>query len=295
MSDNKKINKKYIFAIIYTILLILSFIFSLLKVYVFTKEISVVDNSKTINLIKPDNAEITENSYTDDNISIEITSDRKFESTIHVADIKLKDVKLFKSAFAKNTYGRNVTQKVSEIAENNSAIFAINADYYGVKEDGFVLRNGIWYRNIKNKYNDDLIIGEDGSFKIINENQIDVNEIKNAWQIFSFGPWIIKDNKIIQDSEIITTNINVKTKAPRTGIGIIDNLHYIAIVVDGRTENEKGITLNEFGEIFKEYNVKCAYNLDGGGSSIMWFNGKILNKPSDGKEREVSDIAYIGY
>ena len=49
----------------------------------------------------------------------------------------------------------------------------------------------------------------------------------------------------------------------------------------------------------KSLNVKTAYNLDGGGSSAMYFNGSIINKPTTNgdsiKERSVSDIVYIGY
>ena len=42
-------------------------------------------------------------------------------------------------------------------------------------------------------------------------------------------------------------------------------------------------------------NCETAYNMDGGGSSTFYFNGKILNTPSNGDERPVSDIVYIGY
>ena len=47
-------------------------------------------------------------------------------------------------------------------------------------------------------------------------------------------------------------------------------------------------------EVMKSYGVKTAYNLDGGGSSVMVFNGKLVNKPLGGsKERGTSDILYI--
>ena len=86
---------------------------------------------------------------------------------------------------------------------------------------------------------------------------------------------------------------------PRTAIGIIDNLHYVFVVSDGRTEESEGLSLLELAEFMDGLGVETAYNLDGGGSSTMYFNGEVINTPTtDGrsvKERSVSDIFYIGY
>ena len=71
------------------------------------------------------------------------------------------------------------------------------------------------------------------------------------------------------------------------------------VVSDGRTPESAGLSLYELALILDEYGVKDAYNLDGGGSSVMIFNGKIINKPTsngeDIRERSSSDIVYIGY
>ena len=81
---------------------------------------------------------------------------------------------------------------------------------------------------------------------------------------------------------------------PRTAIGIIDENHYIIVVSDGRTSESQGLSLYQL----KSYGVKTAYNLDGGGSSTLYFNGQVMNKPTTNgtiSERAVSDIVYIGY
>ena len=86
---------------------------------------------------------------------------------------------------------------------------------------------------------------------------------------------------------------------PRTAIGIIDENHYIIVVSDGRTSESEGLSLYQLAEIMKSYGAKTAYNLDGGGSSTLYFNGQVINKPTTGGnkilERAVSDIVYIGY
>ena len=70
------------------------------------------------------------------------------------------------------------------------------------------------------------------------------------------------------------------------------------VVSDGRTTESPGLTLYELACFMKELGVVTAYNLDGGGSSTMYYDGSVVNNPTtNGKkisEREVSDIVYIG-
>ena len=86
---------------------------------------------------------------------------------------------------------------------------------------------------------------------------------------------------------------------PRTAIGILEPLHYVFVVSDGRTEESEGLTLYELAEFMQSIGAATAYNLDGGGSSTIYFNGEVINNPTtDGKsirERSVSDIVYVGY
>ena len=148
-------------------------------------------------------------------------------------------------------------------------------------------------------HQEDLVIYEDGTFEIINESNTSIESLieKNAYNILSFGPALVKDG---------TINVTKKdevdkamTSNPRTAIGIIDDLHYVFIVSDGRTSSSEGLTLYELAEFMQGLGVKTGYNLDGGGSSTMYFNGKIVNNPTTNgnkiSERGVSDIVYIGY
>lgn len=249
------------------------------------------------------NKNITENSYKDENISIEISYDRKYNSNIYVADIKISDIKYLKTAFANNMYGRNIIGLTTEIAKENNAIFAVNGDYYGYRDYGFVIRNGVKYKDKARPTEKDscLLIYSDGNFKIINERESNLNsEIKKASknnlkieQAFTFGPSLVIDKKAI------TTNSEPEDIAlnPRTAIGIVEPLHYIIVCVDGRTSKSTGITVAQLAEYMLSKNCTTAYNLDGGNSTTMYFNGRLINAPSqaDGKERPVSDIVYIGY
>ena len=237
--------------------------------------------------------------YSDDNITITLSEYRQNDTTIYVTDVELSSAEYLKTALARNSYGRNVTQKTSAMAEDNKAILAINGDYYGAREKGYVLRNGILYRETSSGEQEDLVIYEDGMFEVITEKDISAGELLNngVVQILSFGPALVTDGQIS-----VTENEEVgkaKSSNPRTAIGIIDKLHYVFMVSDGRTDESKGLSLREVAEFMVSLGVKTAYNLDGGGSSTMYFNGEIVNNPTTNgnriEERSVSDIVYIGY
>ncbi|MBR7045032.1 MAG: phosphodiester glycosidase family protein [Lachnospiraceae bacterium] len=240
----------------------------------------------------------SETTYQDENMTVTLTEYQVDGTTVYAADIQLSSASYLKTALAKSAYGKNVTETTSEMAESNNAVLAINGDYYGAQEKGYVLRNGVLYRNTAEKGQEDLVIYEDGSFEIIVEDEITAEELleKGAVQILSFGPALITDGKVS-----VTENDEVgraMASNPRTAIGIIDDLHYVFVVSDGRTDESQGLTLYQLSQFMESLGADTAYNLDGGGSSSMVFQGVLVNNPTTTgnsiKERSVSDIVYIG-
>lgn len=145
---------------------------------------------------------ITEDSYYDGNISIKITEYRQNDTTIYAADIQLSSAEYLKTALAKGVFGRNVTAKTSATAADNGAILAINGDYYGSQERGYVIRGGVIYRSTAVSGRQDLVIYEDGSMEVIYETDISAEELlaKGARDVLSFGPELLKDGKIAVNS-----------------------------------------------------------------------------------------------
>lgn len=280
--------------IIYYIMLTSFTVYVILDTLVLTKVYKKVDNISTTNF----NGTYTDNSYEDENIKIDISTYREYNTNIYVANIYASSNYL-KTAFANNSYGKNVTSKTSSIASANNAILAINGDYYGVQESGYVLRNGEIYRDKPKSNQEDLVIYENGTFEIINEKNVSLEKLKEkgAYQVLSFGPALLIDGVInINETKEVSKSM---ASNPRTALGIIDENHYIFIVSDGRTNENKGLSLYQLATFAKSIGVKTLYNLDGGGSNTMYFNGKVINNPTtNGKkiaERMVSDIVYIGY
>lgn len=293
--------RKYLFAILYSIFLVMMFTYNLLDTFVLENRYEVVKDSGETkqNSNSSEDAKITDTSYEDENISINIIT-KEYENTmVYIADVQVNDSSYLKTALAKNSYGKNIKERTSDIATSNNAILAINGDYYGFRNSGYVIRNSTLYRDTKSgDNNQDLVIYSDWSFEIVDESDIDANELmnKSATQVLSFGPGLIEDRQITVDEN---TEVSMsKSSNPRTAIGCIDKNHYVLVVSDGRTSESEGLSLYQLATLMKDYGCEIAYNLDGGGSSTMWFNGQVINKPTSGRsieEREVSDIVYIGY
>lgn len=241
----------------------------------------------------------TDTEYHDDQIDIVLTTMRVENTTVYVADVQIADISLLKTALAGNTYARNLTETTSVQAANAGAILAINGDYYGAQERGYVLRNGVLYRASAQSGTDALVIGADGNFRIITEGETSADTLvrEGAWQVLTFGPALVKDGQVtVSSSDEVG---RAMTSNPRTAIGQISEGHYLLVVSDGRTKESTGLSLRQLAELMQSLGAQIAYNLDGGGSSTMVFQGRVVNSPTTNgrsiRERSVSDIVYIGY
>ena len=302
----KFLKKRYAYASVLGLLLTGSFSYSMLKTFVLAETISTVaTTSISSNAAAASQAAktatVTDSSYKDDNISVNLSETTVNNTQVYVADITLSSSDYLKTAFAQNAYGTNVTAKTSVTAADNNAILAINGDYYGANSTGYVIRNGVVYRDTvrEDSSNGDLAIYKDGSFNVVYEDQISAEQLVNddVVNLLAFGPALVENGEIAVDTN--TEVGQAMASNPRTAIGIIDENHYIIVVSDGRTSESEGLSLYQLAEVMKSYGAKTAYNLDGGGSSTLYFNGQVINKPTTGgnkiSERAVSDIVYIGY
>lgn len=296
----------YLWAYFVSLILITFSLYVLLDAFLIPKSLVVVDPVDPVCDITPGEGEkivdITDTSYSESQTILykSITIEKVVENgtVYYVADIQLNNVAYLRTAFAKNTFGRNITQYTSTIAKNNNAILAINGDFYGYRDKGLIIRNGVLYRDKPRSPIDNrtLVIDKNGDFKFVTEGEVSGESLiaEGALQSFSFGPVLIENGELVDTSD----QYWVAAKAnPRVGIAQLGPLHYLFVVVDGRTETSDGMTLPQLAQIFKDRGAITAYNLDGGGSATMWYNGKVINRPTtDGSsfgERGVSDIVYI--
>lgn len=242
---------------------------------------------------------ITPTSYVSDELTVELTTVRWNDTDVHVADVTFTDPAALQTAFARGSYGRNVTAATSETAQDVDAVLAVNGDNYGARQTGYVIRGGVLYRDTAAKNQEDLVIWADGSATIIRESDVTAAELlsRGAQEVFSFGPGLVSDGEITVSEEDEVGR--AKASNPRTAIGWLDTGHVVLVVSDGRTGDNEGLSLYELAAFMHSLGVETAYNLDGGGSSTMVFNGEVINTPTGGRgghgsgERAVTDILYF--
>lgn len=239
------------------------------------------------------------NAYSDSELSVILKHYRKYDTDIYLADIRTDSPEYLKCAFAHDTYGKNIKEKTSETARRVGAVVAINGDYYGARESGFVIRNGELYRAVPSGKLESLVVDRDGSFEVISSYGHRAAELleNGARHVFTFGPGLVTDGEIcVSRTDEVEQSMNSN---PRTAIAQIGDGHYVFLVSDGRTVKSEGLSLYELAEFLKDIGARTAYNLDGGGSSTMYFMGEIVNYPTTNgnklSERSVSDIVYIGH
>ncbi len=222
--------------------------------------------------------------------------------TYYVIDIRLTSAKALQAGLASDPSGAAFT---SAIASANGAVFAINGDYFRDRTDGIIIRNGVVYRDKPARTG--AAIFTDGSMKVFDETKTSAAELlaQGAWHTFSFGPVLVAAGKptasgILNSYEVVPNpQYPIQGMHPRTGIGYVAPDHFILIDVDGRHPGySRGMTLQEFAQLFKRLGCITAYNIDGGASATVYFQGRVINQPKNHtvdpvQERATSDILFI--
>lgn len=183
--------------------------------------------------------------------------------------------------------------RVSEFAKKNHALVAINGDYFTKEFQPIGLSSGpcgTW-KGSKDTTREALIAVGDGRAEIFPPK--DVLEEPEGWMeaIVSGWPMIVKSCSALTGSQLPGGDAFTRSPHPRTAVGLSeDGKTLYFVVADGRRDGVPGLTLARLARFMsEELGVCSAMNLDGGGSSAMWIDDRIISRPSDGVEREVAN------
>lgn len=225
-------------------------------------------------------------SYQSDQLRIAVSMVQEHDITYYVADVWVRNISSFRTAFAKGQFGTGIHQQPKKIADANHAIFAITGDYCGARNSGVVVRNGDLYRDSVSS--DVCVLYADGTMATYAQADFRMSDAMgaNVWQAWGFGPRLLDD----AGGAITAFDSAIKGKNPRSAIGYYEPGHYCFVTVDGRQEGYSvGMTLAELSQLFASLGCKAAFNLDGGATAEMLFGGELVNRPCKGG-RESSDI-----
>ncbi len=239
--------------------------------------------------------------YKSPNVSVTVTdgvfvSDDGESTNYYVADIYVASLDCFRTAFAEGMDYPYVTGHMPTMAEQSGAVLAINGDYCAFSYGGVVIRNGSQIMNWPNG-SDICVLLRDGTMRCMSSEEYAAAAIplEEQYQAWTFGPILLDENGMARPASELKhkAGASVTARNPRTAIGYYEPGHYCFFVSDGRYENNVGLTLDEMAEIFEELGCRTAYNLDGGGSSMMYLNGAFSNIPQSDGARDIPDIILI--
>lgn len=228
-----------------------------------------------------------------DNSSIMIFKLNKEDFRGYMAKIKLKNSNALRVTIAPDDKPQGETP--SEAAKRLGGIFAVNGGGFASSTQDGVTRlvplgnamvEGELVGEFTPSWNDLAFAGFSKNNKLVGGVYSEEQELvdSGAWQGVSFVPVLIKD----WEPQTIPSKW-ASARQPRTVLGQYPNGDIFFIVVDGRQSNwSKGITLEEMQVLLLRLGVMEAFNLDGGGSSAIYYNGSVLNKPSDGNQRKMA-------
>lgn len=250
---------------------------------------------------------ITETSYQSPDISIQISAMRVEKADVHVADIYVRDIHAYQRYFVGTFNPQNSPKRmqVGPMAVQAGAILAMTGDSADGFSVGWVMGNGEIVRDSTNSKRDICLLFASGEMRTILAKEIDYewlaaeSDAGNIWHLFCFGPALLDEN----GNALTKFNSDVQPKNPRSVIGYYEPGHYCFVQVDGRSSPSKleakkknsGLDMANLAALMESLGCKAAYNLDGGQSSVMWFNGSVVSSPAtkDGKGRKVGDIVMI--
>ena len=245
--------------------------------------------------LKP--AGFTDSGYLDDSIELRLETREQDGVEYRIAFINIAHPSQLRTATAGKP-GSSKVALISSMAKKYNAVLAINANYYSNDpvKTSYEYRMGEKIRNKPNPTKDLLIIDEKGDFKLIIKSDpaeiqafLDAgHQIVNA---FTFGPALVKDSQM----QTIDPDYgyNPMGREPRLAIGQMAELSYVIVLAEGRKKNSQGVTQQELAQFMADLGCVQAFNLDGGNSATMVFNGKYYQRKTKANERGQSDMIYF--
>jgi exopolysaccharide biosynthesis protein len=233
--------------------------------------------------------------YHSDTVDVSITQHKDGGITYYLADVQLSDPSQFTYAFATEAFSR-ARESVSDVASRHSALLAFNGDFCGFHTEGVIIRGGELFRK-QNSHRHLLIVDAQGDLSALTDRREKQGVVaerlmaEGVLHTFEFGPVLVENGQATQLPKSFFLRTGAGYREPRTAIGQVGPLHYLVLVVDGRQDGYSvGCDLPTLQRLFLEHGATFAYNLDGGGSTTLYFQGRVINHPSSGAERRVSDI-----
>ena len=252
-------------------------------------ETAFADFSQTFGpLFLPEGVQCTQSSYRSENLFVDIAAVRACESDVYIANIYVRTVESLQRAFGGEGWN-DAAERLGTLAQKSGAVLALSGDNSHLLKAGYLAAGGTLWRERGNNKRDLCVLYTDGTMTVYPapaDHEAIGRQFQEGliWQTFVFGPSLLDANG--QALEDFSAS-DVEPRNPRAVIGYYEPGHYCLVQVDGRgtlsaleekADNE-GMTLSQLAQLMQSLGCSAAYNLDGGQSAAMWFDGDIISTP----------------
>ena len=249
--------------------------------------------------------------YNDSTIQVTIEKGL-FENCVYwVADIHIKDASQLRtmSASESGAFDRPGQRDAARLCERTGGVVVLNGDYYDSNERkarGFIMRQGLEIRNNldiqdsqDSRFMDVLLIDSQGDFHIVYQPVKDTTFRLPTDEVilnsFSFGPALVDNGQLVEDFQGADRWIDMATDQQKQRICLCQAgpLHYKVICCAGPYKGNTGMTVAQMARLAHSQNVQVAYNLDGGDSTMLYFNHAKVNDLGIRTNRKLMDVIYF--
>lgn len=239
----------------------------------------------------------TINYYIDKTIMVITWQEKIHDAAYTISEVKIKHASQFRRFLADGTFGSDKQYLTTEMANTVNAVTASSGDFYKFRPEGIKIYNGVVYQaegSLDTCYiddNGDLLLTKAGEITTKQEAEQYVKD-NNVRFSLSFGPILVQDGQ-----KVNTLGYSVgqgSKRYSRAGLGQLGELHYL--LVTANLVPNAGVTTptsSMFADQMLNFGCKTAYSLDGGQTAVIVTNGKLINRPDYGYQRQISDIIYF--
>jgi exopolysaccharide biosynthesis protein len=189
------------------------------------------------------------------------------------------------------TAARDRGLTVSEFARRHGAVAAINGDYFdaALNPIGLAMGGGEVWAQADERVRRQEVVGVGGARVEIFARAKPLRD-PEPWMTGAISGWPMVVENCTPAAKLPGSDHFTNAPHPRTAVGLsADRRSLLLLVADGRREGVPGPTLPELAALLVDVGACTALNLDGGGSSALWLDDRIVNRPSDLVERPVAN------
>ena len=229
---------------------------------------------------------------------------KKIQSS--VTYIQVADPTQVRTAMSYDTYTKGGFVEAADMAVHVNAIAAVNGDFFKYHgKVGYVLRQGVFYRDKLNGKRDMLLIDDQGNFRAVYAATSETaaayiaameEEGRSVVNTFTLGPVLVENGqaRVIAETSVSSSG-EFQWKYAQQRVAVVQTapLQYAIVEAYGKTDGSMGMTIQEFSDYIAYLFPDClmAYNLDGGGSTNVVLKGARIHVTPG--HRQISDILYF--